>query len=197
MATKNDKTLIYVTIGAALLLWWWKKKPITMPLITPAANPPIVQATPGIPSGGALTTPGGKVIEAGYDPSVYSAPVMKDNPPDIARDYAPGGFDPGPVDMAPVDPVYLTDYAINSNDSGTPAPPYSYPQDIFQDDIFYSPAPTDPFSVNTLPSTGLQQLTPSYATIKDTNPYQPTLDYDCPGCTKSNLSGFRPVPNIC
>jgi len=190
MATKKDKTLIYVTIGAALLFWWWKKKPITMPSITPVANPPIVQASPGIPTGGALTTPSGSIIEAG---NIYTSNIA--NP---ETNYTPTPFNPGPVNVAPVEPIYLTDYAINSNNSGTPAPPYSVPTGIFQDDIFYSPAHTDPFSVNTLPTTGVQQLTPSYATIKDINPDQPSLDYNCPGCSKNTLSGYmKPVPNIC
>ena len=183
MASKKTTTLIYVGIGAALIYWFWKKKPIVMPAI--------VKVSPGIPTGGALTTPGGQVIEAG---NIQNAPTA---PPDT--NYSPAPFNPDPVDVAPVDPIYLTDFATKSNESGTPPDPYFYPNNIFQDDLFLPPAPTDPFSVNTLPATGLQQLTPSYATIKDmTNPNYNTLDYDCPGCSKTALSGYtRPVPNIC
>jgi len=190
MASKKDNTLIYVGIGAALLFWWWKKKPIKIPSITPVENPPIQKSSPGMPSSGTIKTPGGEVIEAGNIYTSFPAPPEKN--------YIPTPFDPGPVDVAPVEPIYLTDYATQSNDTGTPAPPYSMPLGIFQDDIFLSPAPTDPFSVNTLPTTGVQQLTPSYATIKDLNPYQQTMDYDCPGCSKNTLSGYmKPVPNIC
>ena len=190
MATKKDKTLIYFGIGAALLLWWWKKKPINIPSISPAATPPIVQANPGIPTGGALTTPSGSVIEAGNVYTSFPAP------PD--QNYTPVTFNPGPVDIAPVDPIYLTDYAIKSNETGTPAPPFNIPTNIFQDDIFASMPVSDPFSVNTLPTTGVQQLTPSYATIKDINPNNPVLNYDCPGCSQNQLSGYmKPVPNIC
>jgi hypothetical protein len=190
MATKKDNTLIYLGIAAFFIYWLNKKKPINMPSISPEATPPIQKSSPGMPSSGTITTPGGKVIEDGNVYTSFPAPPEKN--------YTPTPFDPGPVDVAPVEPIYLTDYATNSNNTGTPAPPYSYPMGIFQDDLFLPPAPTDPFSVNTLPTTGVQQLTPSYATIKDINPYQQTLDYDCPGCSKNTLSGYmKPVPNIC
>ena len=193
---KQSNTIIYLTIGAVILYLYLKKKPINIPSISP--DLPITKSSPGMPSSYGITTPKGKIIEDGYDPSVYSAPVMKDTPQN-AKDYTPGEFQPGPVDVAPVDPIYLTDFATNSDDTGTPAPPYSYPENIFQDDLFFPSKPTDPFSVNRLPSTGLQQLTPSYATIKDiSNPVFNTMDYNCVDCNQNKLSGYyRPMPNIC
>jgi hypothetical protein len=191
MATKKDRTIIYLGLAAFFIYWLNKKKPINIPSISPSVNPPIQKTSPGIQTGGALTTPGGSLIETGKVYTSFPAP------PD--QNYTPVNFNPGPVDIAPVDPVYLTDYAIKSNETGTPPDPYFYPNDIFQDDIFTSPvAPSDPYSVTTLPTTGVQQLIPSYAMIKDMNPNNPMLNYDCQDCKPNQLSGYmKPVPNIC